>query len=49
MTNTNYGPYMDDMFALENFTYTFCTELINIINSNPPTKIHQEILMLKYN
>ena len=43
------GPYIDSMFALENFICTFCGQFINIINSNIPAKINQDILMPKHN
>ena len=45
----NNGPYKMNMFAQENFAYTFCRQLINVINSKPPPEVNKDVLMPKYN
>ena len=44
----NYGPYIDNMCTLENFTYNFHRELIRIINPKLSMEISNNFLMLKY-
>ena len=36
----NYDPYIDDMFALDNFTYAFCRQLVNIITAITSHRTH---------
>ena len=31
---TNYGPYVDNMFGLENFIHTFCRQILNLLIPN---------------
>ena len=45
----NYGPYIDNMFALRIFAHTLCIQLAKIISLKLPTIISQETLMTEYN
>ena len=31
-----YGPYVENMVAMQNFAHRFCQQLFNVINSRPP-------------
>ena len=44
-----YGPYTDNMFALESCVCNFWRQLINVIKLKPPTELNQDIHLPKYN
>ena len=40
----NYGPYIDNMFAFENFAYAICRQLSTVISSNPSSLPHDLLI-----
>ena len=48
-TLSKYGPYTDNMFALENFAHTFQRQLTKVIYLKPLRETNQDTLMPKYN
>ena len=42
-----YCPYIEDIFALQNFHQTFLQQLVTLFNSGLATEIYKEPLMLK--
>ena len=45
----SYGPYKNNIFAIENFAYTFHWQFLHLIISGSPAEFNQDILMSKYN
>ena len=40
----NYGPYIGNMFAIENFAYALCRQLSTIITSKHPSLAHDPLI-----
>ena len=45
----NHGPYMGNMFSIENFHHTFVTKFINETSSKHPSEISKDVFMPKHN